>query len=101
MRPERAVLALRKPVDPAAAEAFLTGQPVPAPVVVPLEPHDPTMHVGRRVHERKDGRKVRRTTVLMDLELARRVDLYAAQQGIDKTAVMHAALERWLSERDA
>lgn len=93
-KPNPSLLTLRPAVDPAAQAAFLRGEPVPARAAFPA----PT---GRRVHERKDGRQVRRTTILMQLELARRLDLYAAQHGIDKTAVLHAALEQWLSKRGA
>ena len=122
------LLSVRRPVDPAAAEAFLAGKPFPAPEpppaelypegepplatpAPPLEVAPPTAAAapparpdatgpalpGRRVHERKDGRRVRRTTILMREELARRFDLFAAGRGVDKTAVHEAALEAWLA----
>lgn len=49
------------------------------------------------MHERKDGRRVRRTTILMNEDLAKRLDLFAAARGIDKTAVHEAALLAWLN----
>lgn len=113
-QPERARLSVRRAADPEAAEAFLTGRPLqavptPAPIVeAPRVEHEVARVVvaasalaGRRVHERKDGRRVRRTTVLLVEDLARRVDVFAAANGVDKTAVMHDALERWLVERGA
>jgi hypothetical protein len=51
---------------------------------------------GRRVHERKDGRRVRRTTVLLEVDLARELDIFSADRGVDKTAVLQAALRAWL-----
>ena len=116
------VLSVRRHVDPAAAEAFLAGQPYPAPKAVPelasppeavasVEPPLPAPAAapptgpseqsaalgGRRVHERKDGRRVRRTTLLLDEELAKKLDLASATQGVDKTAIMQAALRAWLA----
>ena len=125
-QPERARLTIRRAADPEAAEAFLSGRPLQAvpthaPVVAAAPALAPVVEVprvevaapvamsvaapsalaGRRVHERKDGRRVRRKTVLLVEDLARRVDVFAAANGVDKTAVMHDALERWLAERGA
>jgi predicted DNA-binding protein len=49
----------------------------------------------------KDGRRVRRTTMLLGEELARRLDVFAASRGVDKAVVVNAALEKWLSEQGA
>lgn len=127
MKP-RALLSVRPPVDPAAAEAFLAGQPFPAPQHPATEPAPapepsplPVVATtsapssssstlapsaapapalpGRRIHERKDGRRVRRTTILMRDELARRLDVFAASHGVDKTTIHEAALESWLASR--
>ena len=67
-KPERATLSTRKPPDPAALDAFLQGQTAPR---APEPPAPPS--TGRVVHQRKDGRQIRRTTILMDAELAQRV----------------------------
>jgi hypothetical protein len=106
-QPERGRLSIRRAADPDAAEAFLTGRPLqavpaPAPSVEPARVVVAAIALaGRRVHERKDGRRVRRTTVLLVEDLARRVDVFAAANGVDKTAVMHDALEKWLTAHGA
>lgn len=120
MKAGSSVLSVRRPVDPAAAEAFLSGKSYPVPTevpalaipgeaasAVPAMSEAPAMASvagapshGRKVHERKDGRRVRRTTILMREELAHRLDVFAAHHGIDKTAVHEAALEAWLVTRD-
>lgn len=112
MKPH-ATLAVRPPVDPAAAEAFLAGKPFPSAPAEPLHPPPaeplpaplPTGAAalplsGRKVHERKDGRRVRRTTILMEEELARRLDLFAAARGVDKTSIHEAALNAWLNAHE-
>jgi hypothetical protein len=76
----------RAPASPAA----------PAPVAQAID-----LPTGRAVMQLKDGRRVRRTTMLLEDELARRLDVFAAGRGIDKAVVVNAALKKWLSEQGA
>lgn len=106
MKPTRPLLAIRPSPDSPAAQAFLSGKsfpstepdpaepPVPAPAPAPTQASAPS---GRRVHERKDGRRVRRTTFLLEEDLAKTLDLASATQGVDKTVIVHAALRAWFS----
>lgn len=66
----------------------------PAPVAQAID-----LPKGRAVMELKDGRRVRRTTMLLEEELARRLDVFAASRGVDKAVVVNAALKKWLSEQ--
>lgn len=68
----------------------------PAPVAQAID-----LPTGRAVMQLKDGRRVRRTTMLLDEELARRLDVFAAGRGVDKAVVVNAALKKWLSEQGA
>ncbi len=42
-----------------------------------------------------------RTTILLDADLLERLDRHARRERITKTAVVGAALERWLDEHEA
>jgi hypothetical protein len=53
----------------------------------------------RKVIERKDGRQLRRTTAYLDVSLARRVSVYAANNDVDQTAIIKAALIEWLEKQ--
>jgi hypothetical protein len=79
---------------PAAPPVRAAVAPAPAALAIDL----PT---GRAVMQLKDGRRVRRTTMLLGEELARRLDVFAANRGVDKAAVVNAALEKWLVENGA
>lgn len=97
----KAVLAPRPAPDPAAVEAFLAGKPSPSPEALEAPwPKASALPTGRVVLERKDGRKLRRTTVYLPVELAKRVGIYAVTHGVDQTQVHLAALEAWLSTHD-
>ncbi len=78
-----------RPRAPAAPAA-------PPPVAQAID-----LPTGRAVMQLKDGRRVRRTTMLLEDELARRLDVFAAGRGIDKAVVVNAALKKWLSEQGA
>lgn len=41
----------------------------------------------------QDWRQLRRTTVYLEVELARRVNVYAAHHDLEQTAIIKAALE--------
>lgn len=56
---------------------------------------------GRVVLVRQDGRQVRRTTIYMEVELAKRVGIHAVERGVDKTQIIQEALEEYLAKRRA
>jgi hypothetical protein len=89
----RAALKPRRAPDPAAVDAFVSGQPAPKPARSRRE--------GRAVLVRKDGRQVRRTTIYMEVELAKRVGIHAVERGIDQTQIIQEALEEYLGKRKA
>lgn len=88
------------PSPPAsAARARAPARPEPPLPRQPLAPpSSAALPSGRAVMQLKDGRRVRRTTMLLGEELARRLDVFAASRGVDKAVVVNAALEKWLSE---
>lgn len=90
-KPKLGTRANHKPVDPAAAEAFLLGRN-PADTSSATPSTQEATSEPRSVHKVK----VRRTTVIMGDELARRLAVYAAIHDTDQTAVIKAALEAWL-----
>ena len=87
-KPKLGTRAKFKPVDPVAAEAFLSGRnPIEtAPAALPAPPPPP---------KPQPPRKVRRTTIIMGEELARRLAVYAAAHDTDQTTVIKDALEAW------
>lgn len=85
-------------IDPQAAGAFLYG--TAAPTRAPDDEPEYSL-TGRRIYVCKDGRRVRRTTVLMQEDMARRVDVYAAQRGVDKVSIIHNALALFFAAFDA
>lgn len=93
MSKPRASLKPRRAPDPAAVDAFVSGKPAPKPA--------PSRREGRAVLVRKDGRQVRRTTIYMEVELAKRVGIHAVERGIDQTQIIQEALEEYLSKRKA
>lgn len=93
MTKPRAALKPRRAPDPAAVDAFVTGKSAPQPTRSRPE--------GRAVLVRKDGRQVRRTTIYMEVELAKRVGIHAVERGVDQTQIIQEALEEYLSKRKA
>jgi len=53
----------------------------------------------RAVVERADGSKVRRSTIYLPVELARRLSVHAAEHDLDVSAVVAAAVEVYLDRR--
>ena len=93
MTKPRAALKPRRAPDPAAVDAFVSGKSAPEQTRSRRE--------GRAVLERKDGRLVRRTTVYMEVELAKRVGIHAVERGIDQTQIIQEALIEYLDKRKA
>ena len=78
-------------------------RPSPIPVLtVRGERHDIQALKGNRTAahvSRKDGRTLKRMTLYLPLELARRLAIHCAEHDIDMSAVVTEAVRRLLTER--
>lgn len=93
MSKPRATLKPRRAPDPAAVDAFIAGKSQPAATSPRTK--------GRAVLERKDGRKVRRTTIYMEVSLAKRVARHAVEREVDQTQIIQEALIEYLEKQGA
>lgn len=94
MKKTSAPLKPRRAPDPEAMDAFISGKS-------PGRHPDSTPPEGRAVIERKDGRKLRRTTVYMEIDLAKRVGVHAVLRGVDQTQIIKEALLEYLAKHGA
>jgi len=82
------------PLEPESAARLTT-----AAVVHPQELSDsrsPNENTNRALVARKDGRKLRRTTVYLPNEVASRLLVYCAEHDIDMSRVVTEAVRRWI-----
>ena len=120
---KRASLTLRKPgqrPDPKAIEAFIAGnddedhgqtsvtpiKPVPAPLPMISDPDVSTTELAdevptfrratRSIAKRKTKPDRRRTTVYMDMSLARKLAAHCAENDLDMSDAVNAALRSYL-----
>jgi hypothetical protein len=101
---KKPAVALRKPppvVDPKLAEQFVRGGGVP--------PEAPAVSISGKVHgrgprrsfiTRSDGRELRRMTVYLPPELARRLAVYAAKTDSDISAAIASICDDFLARAD-
>jgi len=94
MTKARAPLKPRRAPDPIAVDAFISGKSKGR------RPHSAPPE-GRTVIERKDGRMLRRTTVYMEVDLAKRVGVHAVMRGVDQTQIIKEALLEYLEKHGA
>ena len=95
MATKKPAVGLRKPpasVDPAVADRFVHG-------ASPSPPLAPAVRRTRAVIRRKDGRELRRLTIYLPPDLARRLGVYAASTDTDVSdavaAITGAFLASW------
>lgn len=91
---------------PSATVAAFVGQDEDAPRKRPAaqparrSAGQPASGPGRRTITRADGRELRKQTVYLPADLARRLAIHAAAEGLELSAIVADALERYLPPED-
>src|SRR5690606_25563754 len=98
-------IAPRPPPSSIAAFVGDTEEPTPQQASTPTrEPASrPTRQPAvsrRRTITRADGRELRKQTIYLPADLARRLAIYAAAEGTELSAIVADALERYLPPED-
>lgn len=90
------LVAVEESTEELAAEPTNVRPLAAAPASAPKASSASKSKNGRRTEQRADGSEVRKVTMYLSTELDKRLSLHCVENGVDRTAVINAALEKYL-----
>lgn len=100
MPPSKPSVAIRRPPPPVDVERFVSGEPAPPDVQTSGRSDAQASRLqtgtGPGLVKRKDGRTRRRTTVYFPPDLATRLAVHCAREGVELSDAVTAAVDAYL-----
>lgn len=98
MPPSKPSVAIRRPPPPVDVERFVSGEPVAQDVQTSgrSDAQASSSQAGPGLVKRKDGRTRRRTTVYFPPDLATRLAVHCAREGVELSDAVTAAVDAYL-----